>query len=124
MTRRHLEILNAHRWPGNIRELRNVIERAVISSPGAKLRLDSVLTDSSVAGSPAAAAAQVEDSEFLTDEEFRALEKANIIAALEHANWKVWGENGAAELLGIKPSTLTYRMKNFGIDKGKDSAGR
>jgi len=124
MTRRHLEILNAHRWPGNIRELRNVIERAVISSPGAKLRLDSVLTDSSVAGSPAAAAAQAEDSEFLTDEEFRALEKANIIAALEHANWKVWGENGAAELLGIKPSTLTYRMKNFGIDKGKDSAGR
>jgi len=117
MTRRHLEILQAHTWPGNIRELRNVIERAVISSPGAKLRLESVLTDSAASASPVSASAQAGESEFLTEEEFRALEKANLVAALEHANWKVWGEGGAAELLGIKPSTLTYRMKNFGIDK-------
>jgi len=121
MTRRHLEILHAHRWPGNIRELRNVMERAVISSPGAKLRLESVLSDAAADASHVRPAAQAGDSEFLTEEEFRALEKANLVAALEHASWKVWGEGGAAELLGIKPSTLTYRMKNFGIGKGKDS---
>lgn len=117
MTRRQLDLLCAHRWPGNIRELRNVIERAVISSPGAKLRLDLELT-----GPPANAPVRVDrqqmsESGFLTEKEFRELEKANLIAALEEANWKVWGEGGASELLGIKPSTLTYRMKNFGIDK-------
>jgi len=51
--------------------------------------------------------------------EFRALEKANLVAALEQAGGKVWGDGGAADLLGIKPSTLTYRMKNFGIDKSR-----
>jgi PAS domain S-box-containing protein len=117
MTRRQLEMLCAHRWPGNIRELRNVIERAVISSPGAKLRLDLALSEPSARPSVTSAAAQTEDPEFLTETEIRDLEKANLVAALEHASWKVWGENGAAELLGIKPSTLSYRMKNFGIVK-------
>jgi DNA-binding NtrC family response regulator len=124
MTRRHLEILQAHRWPGNIRELRNVIERAVISSPGAKLRLESVLPDSATRTSRVSPAVQVGDSEFLTDDEFRALEKENLVAALKQANWKVWGENGAAELLGIKASTLTYRMKNLGVVKPRESGRR
>jgi len=123
MTRRQLEVLCAHRWPGNIRELRNVIERAVISSPGAKLRLDLALSEPPASEPRMPAPGQVDDPEFLTDAEFRALEKANLVAALEHANWKVWGENGAAELLGVKPSTLTYRIKNFGIDKSGQSGG-
>ena len=117
MTRRQLDVLCAHAWPGNIRELRNVIERAVISSPGAKLRLDLALPEAPD-GVPAMTDAAVSaDAGFLTDAEFRALEKANLVAALEEANWKVWGDSGAAELLGIKPSTLTYRMKTLGIDK-------
>jgi transcriptional regulator with GAF, ATPase, and Fis domain len=45
------------------------------------------------------------------------LEKANIVAALGHANGKTWGKEGAAELLGVKPSTLAYRMKVLGIGK-------
>ena len=48
--------------------------------------------------------------------EFKQLEKANLTAALRHADWKVWGPNGAAELLGMKPSTLTYQMKQLGIE--------
>ena len=117
MTRRQLEALRAHRWPGNIRELRNVIERAVISSPGARLRLDPALAGPSENARVTTVRKPTSESGFLTEAEFRELEKANIVAALEEADWKVWGENGAAELLGIKPSTLTYRMKNFGIDK-------
>jgi transcriptional regulator with GAF, ATPase, and Fis domain len=56
--------------------------------------------------------------------EFRNLEKANLIAALRHTNWQVWGASGAAELLGIKPSTLTYRMKIFGIRKPDSSTAK
>lgn len=54
---------------------------------------------------------------FVTDAEIRELEKANMIAALRHAGWRIWGTDGAAELLGVKPSTLTYRMKVLGIKK-------
>jgi transcriptional regulator with GAF, ATPase, and Fis domain len=56
-------------------------------------------------------------SEFLTDAEFQQREKYNLIAALEQASWRVSGEGGAADLLGIKPSTLTYRMKALEIKK-------
>ena len=57
------------------------------------------------------------ETEFVTDAEFRLMEKANIAAALRHANWRIWGEDGAAELLGLNPSTLKYRMKQLGIEK-------
>ncbi|WP_405229678.1 helix-turn-helix domain-containing protein [Lentisalinibacter sediminis] len=45
------------------------------------------------------------------------MEKANITAALRAADWRVWGEDGAADLLGLNPSTLKYRMKQLGIEK-------
>ena len=60
---------------------------------------------------------QTESAEFVTVDEFKGLEKANIIAALRHSGWKIWGAEGAAELLGMKPSTLSYQMKTFGIEK-------
>jgi len=53
----------------------------------------------------------------MTIAEFRELEKANIAAALRHADWKIWAPGGAADQLGMKPSTLTYQMKMFGIVK-------
>ena len=53
----------------------------------------------------------------MTLTEFKELEKANITAALRHTNWKVWGPEGAAEILGTKPSTLAYQMKILGIHK-------
>jgi len=118
LSKQQVTRLQQHKWPGNIRELKNIIERAVILSKGNRARLDLVLPDQSQGEEPEDNN-QIPDSTFVTDAEFRQLEKTNIIAALKYANWQVWGENGAAELLGIKPSTLTYRMKNFGINKTK-----
>lgn len=117
LTQQQLSSLKGHRWPGNIRELRNVIERAVISSTGSRLRLDKALPETAVIVAALPIESRIGDSEFATDAEFRAMEKANIQAALRHAKWRIWGEGGAAELLGLNASTLTYRMKQFGIPK-------
>ncbi|MCB1759783.1 MAG: sigma 54-interacting transcriptional regulator [Gammaproteobacteria bacterium] len=110
--------LMEHRWPGNIRELRNVIERAVILSSGNRVRLDLALPADS-GDTPASAHHEVhgEQTDFVTDAEMRERERANMVMALRHCGWRVWGPDGAAALLGVKPSTLTYRMKNLGIVK-------
>ena len=117
-SRQQGEMLRELAWPGNIRELRNVLERAVILSQGERLRLDLALPTASPPAAPAHSnqAASFSDN-FLTDAEFRKNEKANLIAALRHTEWRIAGPGGAAELLGIKPSTLAYRMKNFDIEK-------
>ncbi|MGD8631227.1 MAG: sigma 54-interacting transcriptional regulator, partial [Gammaproteobacteria bacterium] len=110
--------LMRHRWPGNIRELRNVIERAVILSSGGRARLDLAMPDDvETQADIEVSLVQLDGKEFVTDAEMREHEKANLIAALRHADWHVWGQDGAAVLLGIKPSTLTYRMKVLGISK-------
>ncbi|MDJ0709529.1 MAG: sigma 54-interacting transcriptional regulator [Woeseiaceae bacterium] len=110
-------LLERHQWPGNIRELKNVIERAAISSTGNKLRIDLALADAT----PNTAAAPHEpisdEVDFVTDAEFRLLEKANVTAALQYADWRIWGDGGAADLLGLNPSTLKYRMKQLEIRK-------
>ncbi len=115
MTRRQLSTLKKQEWRGNIRELKNVIERAVISSTGSRLRLDLALPENAAQEISAGEQGSAEAGEFVNAAEFKELEKANLRAALVHANWKTWGPGGAAELLGIKPSTLTYRMKALGI---------
>jgi len=102
-------------WPGNIRELRNVIERAVIMSKGERLRLDLALGEG-----VAATASPIESATpdaLKTDLEIRALEKANLLQALKLSGWRISGADGAADLLGLKPSTLAYRMRAFGIEK-------
>ena len=111
-----VESLQRQSWPGNIRELKNVIERAVILSKSNRVRLDLALPQD-LSNSPPIESARGEQEDFVTDAEIRAQEKANMIAALRHAHWQVWGSGGAAELLGLKPSTLTYRMKVLGIRK-------
>ena len=116
ITQSQAAILEGQEWPGNIRELKNVMERAVILSPGGRLRLDLALSDVSAEKRLATTPSAEEVSEFVTVTEFRELEKANLIAALQHANWIIWGPDGAAELLGMKPSTLAYQMKTFGIE--------
>jgi PAS domain S-box-containing protein len=117
MTRQQLRTLRSHHWPGNIRELRNVIERAAISSSGSRLRLDLALAPLPEPTPAPAGAHPAGEAAFLTESELRAFEKANLVTALQRSNWQVWGDDGAAALLGIKPSTLTYRMKRFGIKK-------
>jgi PAS domain S-box-containing protein len=120
LTKKQVEALLSYSWPGNVRELKNVIERAVILSEDQHLRLDLSLTDASllppgpadqVAGEAAALPA------YVTDAEMRERMRANLVAALEVANWRVSGKNGAATLLGMKPSTLTDRMRSLDISR-------
>jgi len=117
LTQNHIAQLKQHSWPGNIRELKNTIDRAVISSTNKKLRLDLALPDASSTSAVAQGKSEAIASTYMTSTEFKKLEKANIVAALQHANWKIWGDEGAAALLGIKPSTLAYQMKTFDIRK-------
>jgi len=117
LTQQNLSSLKQHGWPGNIRELKNVIERAVISSTGSRLRLDLALLTVPDQKQLPKVTSPDEQADFLTIAEFKELEKANLTAALKQAKWKVWGQDGAADLLGMKPSTLTYQMKQLGIDK-------
>ncbi|NIB39297.1 sigma 54-interacting transcriptional regulator [Pseudomaricurvus alkylphenolicus] len=128
LTQQQLRQLQDHAWPGNIRELKNVMERAVILSTGKHLRLDLALPDimelklansTSSAHSPPMVQDALSEEEFLTDAEFRQLEKSNLERVLRAAGGKVSGAGGAAQLLGIKPSTLSYRLSNLGIDAKK-----
>ena len=119
ISRGQVELLQSLPWPGNIRELKNVLERAVILSKGSRLRLDLALpaVDATPTIQHSAEPVSLPGAEFVTDNEFRGKEKLNLIAALEHAGWRISGKGGAADLLGIKPSTLTYRMKSLEIEK-------
>ena len=121
LSKQQVQQLMRHAWPGNIRELRNVIERAVILATGNRARFDLAMPDGpgySSASSAKAHVANVSDADqYVTDAEMRERERANTIAALRAADWRVWGNDGAAAVLGVKPSTLTYRMQKLGIQK-------
>jgi PAS domain S-box-containing protein len=116
LTKTQAENLRRYRWPGNIRELKNVIERAVILSTGNVLRLDVSMPDLKPDEATSFVAEKRED-EVLTEKEMRELQKQNTVAALKRSNWRVSGDSGAAELLGVKPTTLADRIRTFGIKK-------
>lgn len=96
--------LQNYRWPGNIRELENVLERAVINSSGSKLHLADQLNKSP----------RYHSTGMDTLEE---IEKSHILRVLEQTNWKVSGQNSAAEILGLDRSTLRARMVKLNIQK-------
>jgi formate hydrogenlyase transcriptional activator len=104
-----MDVLGRHNWPGNIRELQNVIERAVIMSPGAELRLPP-------AGLKRMAATDAPPSPVRTLVE---AERAHILEALRRVNWIIGGRNGAASCLGLPRTTLLYRMRKLGIRQEK-----
>ncbi|MGC3996470.1 MAG: sigma 54-interacting transcriptional regulator [Anaeromyxobacter sp.] len=114
--------LRAYPWPGNVRELRNVIERALILSVDGRLHLDRILPAPSPAAEPPAAAPAEGSRTILTDGQLRALERENTRAALERCGWRVGGEGGAAELLGLSPSTLKSRLRGLGLQRGVGGA--
>ena len=108
-------------WPGNIRELQNIIERAVILTTGPVLRVpsDDLRLPSNAPVSPVAAPKSEMASSAALNRNMRAVledaERQQILATLEEANWIVAGNNGAATRLGMKRSTLQSRMQKLGI---------
>jgi transcriptional regulator with GAF, ATPase, and Fis domain len=109
--------LKSYSWPGNIRELQNVIERAVITATDGRFNLERALPDSRdrTQLEPCLDMTKSED-EVLSDKDLRELERNNIVRALEKSGWKVAGKDGAASILGIPNSTLNSKIKAFGIE--------
>jgi PAS domain S-box-containing protein len=103
--------LRAWNWPGNVRELQNIMERCLITSRNGRINLDSLLSDSE---NKSAVELQPEER-IMTEPEMVELEKQNIIRALDLTNWKISGEDGAAALLQIPPTTLSSRINKLGI---------
>jgi formate hydrogenlyase transcriptional activator len=102
-----MEVLVNYSWPGNIRELRNVLERSVILTSGARLRIPKDALGEAVQA-PEAAVLPMADAE-----------RKHILEALTARNWVVGGRNGAAALLGLKRSTLQSRMQKLGIQRAR-----
>ncbi len=109
--------LKTYNWPGNVRELQNVIERAVITAMDGMLNLDRALPEASPAMPESSTTPLSVANTIRTAKELEELERANILRALETAQWKVSGEQGAAKLLGMNASTLSSRMKALKIQK-------
>ena len=104
-----LERLSRFPWPGNIRELANVIERSVIVTTGAALQLAEWATGQTSPVAPASGA--------VAPQAMMEVERDHIRRTLEAAGWKVSGAGGAAERLGLKPTTLEARMKKLGVTR-------
>jgi len=107
-----MKALEDYAWPGNVRELMNVIERAVIVSDGPELRLaekvDALPIDS------------IQENEGMGARETKGLvevEREHILRTLQDTGWRIEGLKGAAQLLGMNPSTLKGRMKKLGIKR-------
>ncbi len=119
LTRAHVTELQSYDWPGNIRELQNVIERAVILAQSGALHFDLPVAGHS-AGAPIPVSSEklkAEDGQILTEAELRQRERNNILAALTRTDWKIHGPGGTAELLGLKPTTLISRIKKLGLKR-------
>ena len=105
--RQMMDLLKTYDWPGNIRELRNVIERSIITSPNSTLHIpDDLIADQQITSVKP-------DFQISLDE----VQRLHILAILEKTGGKLEGDDGAAELLGLKPSTLRHRMKKLGIKR-------
>jgi len=104
-----MQRLQSYRWPGNIRELENVIERAVILADHPTIEIDPELLSgrSDSAG----------QAEIANNASFEAVSRQHILSVLEQTRWTIEGASGAAKILNMQPSTLRYRMKKLGIVK-------
>ena len=133
LSRAHTSQLSAHSWPGNVRELQNAVERAVILAHDGELRFDLRPSASNHSPSPfreevrpALRSASDEGgfatpvaprSGVVTRDDWKRQERESIMRALQQASGKVSGPNGAAELLGMRPTTLSSRLKAMGITR-------
>jgi len=107
-----IEVLKAHDWPGNIRELQNYIERAVLFSPGSALRLPLDLKRNVTQRSEGAAQTLAE------------ADREHIVETLNQTNWLIGGQDGAANRLGLPRTTLIYKMRKLGIETRRSLGAR
>ena len=117
LTPDNIDQLEQYDWPGNVRELQNIIERAVITSRGGALHF----ALSPATRSKPRARRPGETEEIVTAQEMRQREHDNMIAALQRTGGKIYGQNGAAAMLGIKPTTLAARLKTIGFKNSNRS---
>ena len=117
LTPNQLSLLRAYDWPGNVRELQNVIERAIILASDSRLQLERAMTGANPPPQPPSTVPTVdhETPPVLTSPQWLELERNNLLRALEICHWKVAGEQGAARLLAVPPTTLSSRMTALGI---------
>jgi transcriptional regulator with GAF, ATPase, and Fis domain len=109
-----LDRLTGYHWPGNIRELQNIVERAVVISNPPEIDID----DTVLGNVESFQVREAEDAQTLED-----VERGHIINVLEDSGWVIDGKRGAAAVLNINPNTLRSRMKKLGIKK-PERAGR
>lgn len=110
----HLRFLNGLEWEGNIRELEHRLERALILSNGGRLQFEDWTEERP--GDHVAKWGRSPEV-FLREDDVRRLESENLRKVLEVAKGKVYGKGGAAELLGVPPTTVMSRLKNLGLDR-------
>jgi transcriptional regulator with GAF, ATPase, and Fis domain len=115
LTQANISELERYDWPGNVRELKSVIERAMIVSPPGPLRLD--LPSKRQRRPKLPTPHPHGEVGVLTDAELRRRERDNLLAALHHSAGKIYGPGGAAELLGIPPTTLASRIQRMGLER-------
>ena len=106
VSQRSMENLSRYSWPGNIRELQNVIERAVVLARSAVVHVDETMLQADDSAGGAASIDTLENNE-----------RQHILRALNETRWVIHGKRGAAEILGINPSTLRSRIEKLGIKK-------
>jgi transcriptional regulator with GAF, ATPase, and Fis domain len=104
-----MELLLAYSWPGNARELRNAVERAMILNEGPVLEID-----------PADGTPQAPEVERTLEE----VQRDHILRTLASTGWRIRGRGGAADQLGLKPTTLESRMSKLGIHRHTRRASR
>jgi formate hydrogenlyase transcriptional activator len=107
-----IAVLQAHDWPGNIRELQNFIERAVLFSPGSALRLPLDLRQTAKQSAES-------DPRTLAD-----ADREHILETLNQTNWMIGGHGGAANRLGLPRTTLVYKMRKLGIETRRSLGAR
>jgi len=120
LTQSVINQLKAYDWPGNVRELQNSVERAVILAQGRPLRFDFLSNPTNPNPStraPITDDPDIESSSVLTRDDLKRHERDNITHALQRSGGKIFGAEGAAELLGMKPTTLASRIKALGIHR-------
>ncbi|MEZ5361458.1 MAG: sigma 54-interacting transcriptional regulator [Bryobacterales bacterium] len=114
LKKRHVEALQAYRWPGNIRELQNVIEREIIRAQLGSIQFD-LPADSTEETNTASAESGASPGRILKQDEIKRIERDNVLAALEATNWKIYGPGGAAQLLGMRATTLASKIKALSL---------